>query len=80
MKRLKPLGFAVSAVALALAASVPARADFALVQFNNSRCEVWSNSAVNPWGAGWTKLLVGIPDWDSAEAAYHSARAQGVCQ
>ena len=80
MKRLKPLAFAVSAVALALAASVPARADFALVQFNNSRCEVWSNSADNPWGAGWTKLLVGIPDWDSAEAAYHSARAQGVCR
>ena len=78
MKRL--MAFAIPAAALTLAASVPAQADYALVQFNNSRCEVWSNSADNPWGASWTKLLVGIPDWDSAEAAYHSARAQGVCQ
>jgi hypothetical protein len=79
MKRLNPLAFAISAVALALATSVEARADFALIQFDNARCEVWWNSADNPWGAGWTKLLVGIPDWNSAEAAYHSARAQGVC-
>jgi hypothetical protein len=80
MKRLKPLAFTISAVAVALAASVPARADFALIQFDNARCEVWSNSADNPWGANWTKLLVGIPDWHSAEAAYHSAHAQGVCR
>lgn len=80
MTRLKPLVFAISAVAFALAASVPARADFALIQFNNSRCEVWSDSTANPWGAGWTKLLVGIPDWDAAEAAYHSAKSQGVCR
>lgn len=77
--KLKPPAYAIAAVALALTASVPARADYALIQFDDARCEVWSNSADNPGGAGWTKLLVGIPDWDSAEAAYHSARAQGIC-
>jgi hypothetical protein len=57
-----------------------AGADFALIQFDNARCEVWQNSADNPpWGTGWTRLAVGIPDRDLAEAAYHSARAQGVC-
>jgi len=80
MKPLKPLTFAISAAALALAASVPARADFALIQFSDSRCEVWSGSGSNPFGSGWRKLLVGIPDWDSAEAAWHSARSQGVCR
>jgi hypothetical protein len=58
----------------------PAGADFALIQFDNARCEVWQNSADNPpSGTGWTRLAVGIPDRDLAEAAYHSARAQGVC-
>jgi hypothetical protein len=58
----------------------PAGGDFALIQFNNARCEVWQNSADNPpWGTDWTRLAVGIPDRDLAEAAYHSAYAQGVC-
>jgi hypothetical protein len=58
----------------------PAGGDFALIQFNNARCEVWQNSANNPpWGTDWTRLAVGIPNRDLAEAAYHYARAQGVC-
>lgn len=79
MKHLKPLAFGISVLALAFAASTPARADFALIQFAGGRCEIWWNSADNPWGPGWTKLAIGMPNWDAAEAAYHSARAQGVC-
>jgi hypothetical protein len=63
----------------AAAAPTPAGGDFALIQFANARCEVWQNSADNPWGTDWTKLMVGIPDRNSAEAVYQSARAQGVC-
>lgn len=58
-------------------ASTPAEAGYALIQFENGHCEVWSNG--NPSGGGWTALADGLPTWDAGEAAYHSARAEGVC-
>lgn len=50
---------------------------YALVQFDNGYCQVWSNGY--PSGSGWTTLAAGLPNWDAGEAAYHYARAQSVC-
>jgi hypothetical protein len=33
-----------------------------------------------PWGVGWTKIAIGMPDWLIASAALSNARAQGVCR
>jgi hypothetical protein len=77
---MKPLAFVLGTLALALAASTPARADFALVQFPSGWCQVWWDSAANPWGDGWRKIAFGFPSWDAAEAALYGARSQGVCR
>lgn len=79
MMRLTSLALAVPLLALAFAAATPARADYALIQFSSGECEVWSDSSDNPWGSGWTKLAFGLPNWDAGQAAYHTARAQGIC-
>ena len=36
--------------------------------------------AGTPWGAGWTKIAIGMPDWLIASAALSTARSQGVCR
>jgi len=38
------------------------------------------DSAGTPWGVGWTKIAVGMPDWLTASAALGNARVQGVCR
>jgi hypothetical protein len=43
-------------------------------------CKVWWDSGATPWGVGWTKIAVGLPDWLAASAALDSARSQGVCR
>jgi hypothetical protein len=48
---------------------------YAVVQFGSGYCEVWSN----PSGSDVTILAGGLPNWEAGEAAYHTARAQGVC-
>jgi hypothetical protein len=69
-----PTNYAVSTPAPA----APTGGGYALVQFTGGHCEVWSNG--NPSGSGWTMLVDGLPSWDAGEAAYHTARAQGICQ
>jgi hypothetical protein len=69
--------FAIMAVAFFTSA---ARADYALVRFEDGWCRIWWDSAGTPWGVGWTKVAVGMPDWLTASAALSSARAQGVCR
>lgn len=76
---MKQLAFAVGLLA-ALAASTPTRADYALVQFGDGYCRIWWDSADTPWGTGWTKIVVGLPDHLAAQAALDSAIAQRVCQ
>jgi hypothetical protein len=71
---------AVAALALGVAASTPARADFAIVQFQDGWCKIWWDSASTPWGVGWTKVVFGLPDWLAASAALDSARSQGICR
>ena len=77
---MKRLAFAVAILAVGFAASTPARADFAVVQMEDGWCKVWWDSGATPWGAGWTKIAVGLPDWLAASAALNSARSQGVCR
>jgi hypothetical protein len=64
---------------LAATVSSAARADYAVVQFGDGYCRIWSGSADTPWGVGWTKLAVGLPDHFAARAALDDALAQGVC-
>jgi hypothetical protein len=71
--------FATGILALCLAASVPARADYAVVRFQNGWCKVWWDSGATPWGTNWTKIAIGLPDWLSAQAALDIARSQGAC-
>jgi hypothetical protein len=72
------LAFAVAVLAFGFAASA-ARADFALVRFDDGWCRIWWDSAGTPWGVGWTKIAVGMPDWFAASAALNDARSQGAC-
>jgi hypothetical protein len=77
---MKQVAFAVGLLAVAFAASTPARADFAVVQFGDGFCRIWWDSAGVPWGAAWTKIAIGLPNYDVAHAALDSAIMQGACR
>lgn len=77
---MKQLAFAIGLLAVAFTTSTPARADYALVQFGDGYCRIWWDSADTPWGIGWTKIVVGLPDHIAAEAALDAAIMQRVCQ
>ena len=77
---MKRLAFAIGLLAIGFAAATPARADYALVRFEDGWCRIWWDSAGTPWGVGWTKIAVGMPDWLTASAALGNARVQGVCR
>jgi hypothetical protein len=76
---MKRLAFALAVLVIGLAVS-PARADYALVRFEDGWCRIWWDSAGTPWGVGWTKVAVGMPDWLTAADALNDARSQGVCR
>ena len=76
---MRRLAFVLGLLVIGFAAS-PARADFAVVRFQDGWCRVWWDSAGTPWGAGWTKVAIGMPDWLVASAALSNARVQGVCR
>ena len=73
--------FAVGLLAatLGFAAVTPAHADFAVVRFSDGHCQVWRDSASNPWGDDWTKIAIALPTWSAAEAALDAARSQDAC-
>jgi hypothetical protein len=77
---MKTLVFVAALLGVGLAASTPARADFALVQFGDGYCRIWWDSADTPWGSSWTKIAVGLPDYAAARAALDNATAQSVCR
>jgi hypothetical protein len=77
---MKRLILAVGLLAFGFAAATPARADFAVVQFQDGWCKIWWDSADAPWGSGWTQIAYGMPDWLTAAAALDTARSQGVCR
>ncbi len=76
---MKRFAFAVGLLALGCATATPARADFAVIRLDNGWCRIWWDSGATPWGTGWTKIAVNLPDWFSASAALDTARSQGVC-
>lgn len=77
---MKRLVFAVGVLALGFAAATPARADYAVVHLQDGWCKVWWDSGATPWGDGWAKFAIGLPDWLAASAALNNARSQGVCR
>jgi hypothetical protein len=77
---MKRLAFAAGILAVSLATSIPARADFAVVRMQDGWCQVWWNSRDTPWGDQWTKVAIGLPDWVTASEALDNARSEGVCQ
>jgi hypothetical protein len=77
---MKQLALAVGLLSLALTAVSSARADdYAVVQFGDGYCRIWWDSAGTPWGVGWTKIAVGLPDHFAARAALDTAIAQRIC-
>jgi hypothetical protein len=72
--------FAASMLVLGLAVSSAARADFAVVKFNDGHCQIWWDSGANPWGAGWSKIAIGLPDSAAARAVLDNAIAQNICR
>lgn len=77
---MKHWALATCFLTVALAGATPARADYDVIQFRDGRCEIWWDSASNPWGAGWTKIALGFPDYVAAQTARDGAFAQGVCR
>lgn len=71
---------AAGVLALGVAAAAPARADYAVVRLDDGWCKIWWDSGATPWGSGWTKIALNLPDWLSAHAALDTARSQGVCR
>lgn len=76
---MRRLAFAVGLLALGSVAATPARADFTVVRFETGHCQIWWDSPDNPWGVGWTKIALGLPDYPAAWAALANAVAQRVC-
>jgi len=78
---MKQLALAIGLLTVAVTASSSARAeDYAVVQFGDGYCRIWWDSAGTPWGIGWTKLAIGLPDHIAAQAALDTAIAQGICR
>jgi hypothetical protein len=78
---MKRAAFAIGLIAVAFASAAPkaARADFAIVQFGNGHCQIWWDSAANPWGDTWRKIAIGLPSWSAAEVALDAAISQNAC-
>jgi hypothetical protein len=76
---MKRLAFAVGISTIGFLVT-PAHADYALVRFEDGWCRIWWDSTGTPWGVGWTKIAIGMPDWLTASAALSNARSQGVCR
>jgi hypothetical protein len=77
MKRFASIAFLL---ACGIAAATPALADFAVVRYDSGYCQVWWDSADNPWGSGWSKIALGLPDAAAAHAVLDNAVLQNVCR
>jgi len=72
--------FAAGVLVLGLAVSSAARADFAVIRFDDGYCQIWWDSGANPWGARWSKIAIGLPNNAAARAVLDNAIAQNVCR
>ena len=77
---MKRLGLAVSVLALGLAASTAARADFAVYKFkDNGYCRAWYDPATKPWGTS-QLLWARVPSWDVAQTKGSYAMSHKWCK
>ncbi len=76
---MKRMAFAVGVLALSFSASVPARADFAVMKFELGYCRIWWDTGAKPWGTGWT-MVAKAPTVDGAWAAQAAAVKKGKCK
>jgi hypothetical protein len=76
---MKRLAFALGILALGFAAATPARADYAVVKWDDGYCHIWWDSSATPWDAGWTKIAM-APDWEAAWFTLESSIHDGVCR
>ncbi len=67
-------------LALGFAASTPARADFAVIKFQDGTCRPWADSKVGPWPPGSVYLAVGLPSWDAATKMGQQEVSRHRCQ
>jgi hypothetical protein len=78
---MKRLVVAASVLALGLAASSAARANYAVVMFKkDGYCRVWANDKAGPAGPGWKYHWVGLKSWDFAMTKKHYAMRRGWCR
>jgi hypothetical protein len=77
---MRRLAFAVAILALGVAASTSARADYAVVMFKDGHCRPWNNSQAAPAGGGWKYHWVGLKSWDYAASRKHYALRHHWCQ
>lgn len=73
------LTVAVGILALGLAFSTAARADYSVVMFQDGTCRVWNDNA-KPLRPGWKYHWVGLKSWDFAGTKQHYALAHHWCK
>jgi hypothetical protein len=78
---MKRLVLAASALALCVAASSAARADYAVVLFKKEGyCRVWADTAAAPAGPGWKYHWVHLRSWEFAESKRRYAMRRHWCR
>jgi hypothetical protein len=77
---MKHIAFAIGALALGLAATTPARADFAVIKFKDTgACRAWYDHTAKPWGTSQV-LWVSTASWDAAQSKGSWAMKRGWCK
>jgi hypothetical protein len=76
---MKRLALAVGFAAVGFAATIPARADYAVVKFEGGYCRIWWDSSATPAGPSWTKIAI-APDFASAWDELEKAIATNTCR
>ena len=76
---MKRYAFAIGILALGFAAATPARADYAVVKFENGSCQIWWDAGAVPWGTNWAKVAL-ASDWSGTMSALSAAIQNGVCR
>jgi hypothetical protein len=83
--------FAIGLLAVGFVASTPARADFAVVKFNDGACRVWVDTSYHPWDGRflwfrhwhhwrhWHRWSFHTATWERSEHRLHRAVAHGRC-
>jgi hypothetical protein len=77
---MKRLAFAMGVLALGFAATVPARADFAVVKFKDTGyCRAWYDHTAKSWGTSQV-LWVKVDNWDASQSKGSYAMAHKWCK